>query len=96
MTAETPSAAAPALPAGAAPPLGQRRPGEDTACVCRAHVRTGADPAVIHLVAHAALREAFAALPPADSGYCGMAEPGGEPGEPAGKPIKLGSAGEPE
>jgi hypothetical protein len=100
MTADTPSAAAPARPArslaGAAHPARQRRPGANTVCVARARARTGADPAVIHLVTHAALREAFAALPPADSEYCGVAEPGGEPGEGASKPIKLGPAGEPE
>ena len=57
MTTETPSATAPARPArslaGVAPPPGQRRPGEDTASVSRARARTGADPAVIHLVTRA-------------------------------------------
>ena len=57
MTAETPSAAAPARPArslgGMAPPPGQRRPGEHTASGSRARARTSADPAVIYPVTRA-------------------------------------------
>jgi hypothetical protein len=114
VTAETPSAAAPARPARSYAAVtsfpGHCRPGEYTACVARARARTAADPALIDLVArartfgkrardapaerHAALREAFAALPPTDSGYCRMAEPSGEPGEAASKPITLRQAGE--
>src|SRR5262245_26644212 len=57
MTAETPSATAPARPArslaGTAPPPGKHRPSEDTASVPRGRARTSADPAVIHLVTRA-------------------------------------------
>ena len=57
MTAETPSAAVPARPAGSldgmAPFPGQRRPGKHTASVFRARARTGADPAVTDPVTRA-------------------------------------------
>ena len=54
MTAETPSATAPARPArslaGVAPPPERRQPGERTARVCRARARNVADPTIIRLV----------------------------------------------